>query len=173
LPNTLAGRDAAHGGITWTSAFDGEAYDDGIIPEGVFPTGQTVDIAGGGSANVGGMTYREAYNAGLVEPTHVAQYFYRYGSWSTGPTDYWVFKDTWVALRQVSLNYHFPASVCSTLHIKGLDLGIYGRDLGYLYNSLPYDFNPASNNSNSTASIGEGGFLPMIRSFGATLRLSF
>ncbi|MDR3268403.1 MAG: SusC/RagA family TonB-linked outer membrane protein [Tannerella sp.] len=173
LPNTLAGRDASHGGITWTSAWDGEVYDDGMLPYGVFPIGQTVDLPNGGKADVGGMTYEEAYKAGYVEPTHTPQYFYRYGSWSTGPTDYWVFDNTWVALRQVSFNYRFPASVCSSLHINSLDLGIYGRDLGYLYNSLPYDFNPATNNSNSSASIGESGFLPMIRSFGGTLRVSF
>jgi len=173
LPNTLAGRDADHGGITWTSAWDGETYDDGMIPYGVFAIGQEVDLPNGEKVNVGGMTYEEAYKAGYVEPTHTPQFFYRYGSWSTGPTDYWVFDNTWVALRQVAISYRFPSSICKSMHVKGLDLSVYGRDLGYLYNSLPYDFNPVANNSNSSASIGESGFLPMIRSFGGTLRVSF
>jgi len=173
LPNTLPGRDASHGGIVWTSAWNGVTYDDGMIPYGVFDNGHMIPQPGGGSVNVGGMTFEEAYKAGYVEPTHTPGYFYRHGSWSTGTTDYWVFESTWVALRQVSLSYQFPAATCSALRIKGLNLSIYGRDLGYLYNSLPYDFNPVSINSNSTSSIGESGFLPMIRSFGGTLRVSF
>ncbi len=174
LPNTLEGRDPEHGGITWTSAWTGQTYDDGMLPYGVFPDNfQDVKLPNGAVAPVGGMTYEQAYQAGLVEPTHTPQYFYRYGSWGTGPTDYWVFENTWVSLRQVSLSYNFPASICSALRIKGLNVAIYGRDLCYLYNSLPYDFNPVSLNSNSTAAIGEAGFLPMIRQFGGTLRLSF
>ena len=36
FPNTLKGRDAEHGGITWTSKYDQQTYDDGIIVDGVF-----------------------------------------------------------------------------------------------------------------------------------------
>jgi iron complex outermembrane receptor protein len=173
LPNTLVGRDAAHGGISWTSAWNGVTYDDGMIPYGVFPDGFMMSQPNGPSVNVGGMSFEEAYKAGYVEPTHTPQFFYRHGSWSTGTNDYWVFDNSWIALRQVSLSYNIPASVCSALRIKGLNLSIYGRDLCYLYNSLPYDFNPVSNNSNRTSAIGEAGFLPMIRQFGGTVRLSF
>src|SRR5690606_15494873 len=104
LPNTLPGRDEEFGGITWTSAYDGQTYDDGMIPEGVFAEGQTVTLADGSQASVGGMTYQEAYEAGLVEPTHAPQFFYRYGSSSTGVSDYWIFESTWVSLREVSLS---------------------------------------------------------------------
>jgi hypothetical protein len=43
----------------------------------------------------------------------------------------------------------------------------------YLYNSLPYDFNPASLNSNLTSAVGEEGFLPMIRSIGGSVKVRF
>jgi iron complex outermembrane receptor protein len=173
LPNTLPGRDAEYGGITWTSAYDGQNYDDGMIPEGVFAEGQMVTLPDGTQASVGGMTYQQAYDAGLVEPTHTPQFFYRYGSSSTGVSDYWIFESTWVSLREVSLSYRFPQTFANKLGLNGMNFSLVGRDLLYLYNSLPYNFNPASNNSNNTAFSGEQGFLPMTRTLGATLRFQF
>lgn len=173
FPNTLKGRDAEHGGITWTSAYDGQTYDDGIIVDGVFPVGQTVAQPDGSQANVGGMTFKEAYDAGLVEPTHLPQFGYRYGSSSTGVSDYWVVESSWISLRQVALSYNFNKELYTKLKLNGLSLTVAGRDLFYLYNTLPYNFNPASNNSNNTAFSGENGFLPMTRNIMFSLRASF
>ncbi|HYH57145.1 MAG TPA: hypothetical protein VD772_11060, partial [Anseongella sp.] len=171
LPNTLFGRDEEYGGIAWTSDWDDIAYDDGIIPDGVFPQGQMITRADGTQVDVGGMTYQEAYDQGHVEPTHAPHFYYRYGSSSTGVSDYWIFENSWISLRQVALNYQFPQSICQKLKLNSLSLGVVGRDLLYLYNSLPYNYNPASNNSNNTAFYGEEGFLPMMRSFAFTLRV--
>ncbi len=98
---------------------------------------------------------------------------YRYGSSSTGVADYWVVKSSWISLRQVALTYNFNESVFRKMKLNGLGLSIVGRDLMYLYNTLPYDFNPASNNSNNTAFSGENGFLPMTRIIMFSLRASF
>lgn len=173
LPNTLNGRDEDHGGITWTSKFDNKTYDDGILPDGVFPVGQKVAMPDGTEVDVGGMTYKEAYDQGYVEPTHAPQFYYRYGSSSTGVSDFWVVKSSWVSLRQVSLSYRFPEQLCKRLKLNNLSLSIVGRDLLYIYNSLPYNYNPASNNSNNTAFSGEEGFLPMVRSIAGTIRVGF
>ena len=175
FPNSLPGRDAKNGGIEWTSQYanDGGTYDDGIIPEGVFKPGQMVDKPGGGTADVGGMTYQQAYDQGLVEPSHLPQFYYRYGSSSTGVSDYWVLKNSWISLRQVAVSYRFPSKLYEKLKLNALSLSVVGRDLLYLHNTLPYNFNPASNNSNNTAYSGEEGFLPMMRSFVFTLRASF
>lgn len=171
LPNTLFGRDADHGGITWTSKYDGITYDDGMIIDGVFATGQKVSLPNGSTADVGGMTFKEAYAAGLVEPTHAPQFYYRYASSSTGVSDFWVLKSSWIALRQVMLSYNLPHSLAARMKVNGISISVIGRDLGYIYNSLPYDFNPASLNSNLTSAVGEEGFLPMIRSFGGSVKI--
>lgn len=171
LPNTLFGRDAEHGGITWTSKYDGITYDDGMIIDGVFAKGQKVTLPNGSSADVGGMTFKEAYEAGLVEPTHAPQFYYRYASSSTGVTDFWIRKSSWIALRQLMLTYNLPRDVASKLKVNGISVSLIGRDLGYLYNSLPFDLNPASLNSNLTSAVGEEGFLPMIRSFGGSIKI--
>lgn len=173
FPNTLFGRDAAHGGITFTSKYDGITYDDGIIVKGVFAEGQTITQADGSSINVGGLTFEEAYKKGYVEPTHLPQFGYRYGSSSTGVSDYWVLKSSWISLRQVALSYTFNEKVFKKLRLKGLNASIAGRDLLYLYNTLPYNFNPASNNSNNTAYSGENGFLPMTRNIVFSVRANF
>lgn len=173
FPNTLFGRDAEHGGITWTSKYDGITYDDGIIVKGVFDKGQTITQADGTSVDVGGMTFEDAYKKGFVEPTHLPQFSYRYGSSSTGVSDYWVVKSSWISLRQVALSYTFTEKTYKKLRLKGLNVSLAGRDLLYLYNTLPYNFNPASNNSNNTAYSGENGFLPMTRNLVFTLRANF
>ena len=46
-PNTIFGRDAQSGGITWTSEYDGKTYDDGRIVQGVFQEGQMITQADG------------------------------------------------------------------------------------------------------------------------------
>jgi iron complex outermembrane receptor protein len=173
FPNSIFGRDAASGGITWTSAYDNKTYDDGRIVAGVFAEGQMITQANGAQVDVGGMTFQEAYDQGYVEPTHTPQFFYRYGSSSTGVSDFWVLENTWVALRQVALSYALPSKIYDRLKLNGLSISVVGRDLGYLYQSLPYNFNPASNNSNNTAFSGEDGFLPKMRSIVFTLRASF
>ena len=171
LPNTLFGRDAEHGGITWTSKYDGITYDDGMIIDGVFAKGQKVTLPDGSSGDVGGMTFKEAYAAGLVEPTHAPQFYYRYASSSTGVSDFWIVKSSWIALRQVMLSYNLPKSIALKMKVSGISISLIGRDLGYIYNSLPYDLNPASLNSNLTSAVGEEGFLPMIRSIGGSLKV--
>ncbi|MFT3947738.1 MAG: SusC/RagA family TonB-linked outer membrane protein [Agriterribacter sp.] len=174
FPGSLKGRDADHGGIVWTSAYDNITYDDGILPAGVFPDGQTITQADGSQVNVGGMTFEEAYTAGYVEPTHLPQYMYRYGSWSTAVGDYWVVKNSWISLRQLGLNYSLPKALCSRLRLSNASISLIARDVLYLYNTLPNHFNPASNSSNRTSLNRENGFIPpMTRSMGITFRAGF
>ena len=173
FPNSIQGRDAQAGGIVWKSAYDGITYDDGRIVEGVFAAGQKITQANGTQVDVGGMTFKEAYDKGFVEPTHTPQFFYRYGSSSTGVSDYWILENSWVSLRQVALSYNFPKKTFEKLKLNGLSLSVVGRDLFYIYQTLPYNYNPASNNSNNTAFSGEEGFLPKTRNVTFTLRASF
>jgi iron complex outermembrane recepter protein len=172
-PNTIFGRDAQSGGITWTSAYDDKTYDDGRIVEGVFQPGQMITQPDGSQVDVGGMSFKEAYDAGYVEPTHTPQFFYRYGSSSTGVADFWVLENSWISLRQVALSYNFPKTLTEKLKLNGLSLALIGRDLVYLYQTLPHNYNPASNNSNNTAFSGEEGFLPKTRNINFTLRAAF
>ena len=173
FPNSLKGRDAAHGGIVWKSAFDGETYDDGIIPDGVFGPGIKITQPNGSQVDVSGLSFQEAYDKGYVEPTHLPQFNYRYGSSSTGVADYWVLKNSWISVRQVALTYSFSPKLISKAKLNTCSFTLLCRNLMYLYNTLPYHYNPESNNSNNAAYSGEEGFLPMTRSITGTLRIGF
>ncbi|MFT3932368.1 MAG: SusC/RagA family TonB-linked outer membrane protein [Chitinophagaceae bacterium] len=173
FPNSIAGRDGQSGGIAFTSKYDNINYTDGRIVQGVFAAGQKITQPDGSQVDVSGMTFEEAYKKGYVEPTHTPQFFYRYGSASTGVSDFWVLKNSWVSLRQVALTYNFAKSITDKLRLNGLSLSLIGRDLLYIYQTLPYNYNPASNNSNNTAFSGEEGFLPKTRNINFTLRANF
>ena len=79
-------------------------------------------------------------------------------------------ENSWISLRQVALSYNLPKNFATRLKLNGLSLAVIGRDLLYLYQTLPHNFNPASNNSNNTAFSGEVGFLPKTRNINFTLK---
>lgn len=151
--SSLQYRDEAHGGMTWTSKYlnpnktesgsFGHTYHDGMIPEGVFPKDQAVTGVDGQQHNVGGMTYMEAYQKGILEPMHAASYHNYANSWGTGViNDDWVHELKYIALREITVGYSFPANIASKIGAKKLGLSFSARNLGYLYNSLPNNVNP-------------------------------
>jgi iron complex outermembrane receptor protein len=87
--------------------------------------------------------------------------------------DYWVLKNSWISLRQVAVSYNFSPGILSKLKVNTCSFSVIGRNIMYLYNTLPYNYNPESNNSNNTAYSGEEGFLPMTRTITGTLRIGF
>ena len=138
--------DAEHGGITWTSQYSdtqGREYDDGVIPDGVFAEGTTVPTPDGGTQDVGGMTYQEAYEAGYVEPSHASANTYWNHSWGAGViTDNWFYELSYIALRDIGINYTLPTSFSRSIGFQSLRVGLKARNLMYLYNSSPNDMHP-------------------------------
>ncbi|MEH6407331.1 MAG: SusC/RagA family TonB-linked outer membrane protein [Leeuwenhoekiella sp.] len=178
LDASLRGRDAEHGGVAWTSEFgdtQGQSFNDGIIPEGIFQDGQMITTPNGASVDVGGMTYQEAYDQGYVEPTHASFYNYFTNSWSSGVVnDDWFRELKYIALRNISVGYNFPKSISEKLHAQNFYIGINARNLGYLYNSLPNDINPESfRGTASSDSFRERSFAPYTASYTMTISLDF
>lgn len=180
LAMSLPNRDAGHGGISWVSDgmgdnVYGKTYEDGYIPEGVFPdntlvwTGPSTDRR---QVDVSGLTYQQAYEQGLVEPTHWSGFVYRHTSASTGTPLTGVFEQSWVALREVTLAYSIPRSLLERLFIKDATISVTGRDLGYLYNSMPDNINPVIENNVSSNPLQMGN-MPFIRSMTFDLNLKF
>lgn len=173
LKNTLAGRDAESGGIKFTDA-GGVEHNDGIIPEGVFNNGVSLTpIAGGAPVDVSGMTYQKAYEQGLVRPKRAWDYYYRLGSWGQGIRENAIFTNSWVAVREVTVGYNVPSSVSSKLKLNNLRVNLVGRNLLYIYNSLPAGLNPEGLYNNSSASAADYGGIPFVRSMGFNLQASF
>lgn len=175
--SSLKYRDAGRGGITWTSRFGdsyGQTFNDGVIPDGVFSQGTTVTTPSGGRMDVSGMTFREAYEHGYVEPVHASGWHYLNNGWSTGTVnDGWVHEVKYIALREVSVGYRLPEKAAQRLRARSMGITLSARNLGYLYNSLPNDLHPESVMGTATGEFRERGFIPNTATFMATVSIDF
>jgi len=169
VASTIYGRDAANGGITYTDA-SGRTRDDGMIPEGVFQDGYKI-VHNGQEVNLGGMTYRQAYDQGYVQPLTPYQYYGMIGDWGIGIREASVFDASYVALREVSLGYTLPTSLVQRWKLNSLRVQLVGRNLGYLYNALPDHINPEAVRNNKTSAFSEYGGVPFIRNMGVTIQV--
>lgn len=169
LKNSLFGRDAAHGGISFPDP-NNPSYTrtDGIIPKGVIADGTIVN-----GTDLGGMTYQDAVNAKLLTPIPAYAYYENLYQWSSGIRAQSIFDNSWIAVRQVSLGYNLPSSLVRPLHFNGLRLTVTGRNLFYIWKTARDGINPEGLYNNQAAAFAEGGGLPFIRSYGATLNASF
>ena len=124
--------------------------------------------------DVGGMTYKEAYENGYVEPTHVSFYQARIGDFSTGVvTDNWFNEIKYIALRNVSIGYTFPERIAHKLKLSNLRLSLDAHNLCYLYNSLPNRINPESFSGNTSAgSFFEQNFAPYTATYAFTIKFN-
>ena len=155
LATSLKGADAAHGGITYTSRWDGLTYDDGVIPNGIFTNGTKIPQPDGSVIEVGkditgtvtpnGVTYEEAYKKGAVDPSHASSYMYRSNSWGQGViNDNWFTKLSYIAFRDVSIAWSIPDKWANAIKCQGITLQANAHNLGYLLNTMPNHENPES-----------------------------
>ena len=178
LASTLANRDKEHGGFEWSSAWTGNSYDDGYIPDGVFAAGTTVKMKNSAGAevsnNVGGMTYKDAYKQGLVDPVHGAWWHWKNNSWGGGVIDDAVVQEnSYIGFRQFTISYRIPSNVCKKVGLSAADVSFFGRDLGFVYKSLKDNLNPFSVRSNESGSAHEWQQSPYTRTLGLAFNLSF
>ncbi|MDY6464412.1 MAG: SusC/RagA family TonB-linked outer membrane protein, partial [Bacteroidales bacterium] len=157
LERSLANCDAEHGGVTYTSRWDGLTYDDGVIPEGIFPKGTKIpqpkdangnDVApyvvGDGQWGTG-ETFREVYEAGYVDPCHASSYTFRTNAWAQGTiNDNWFTKLNYIAFRDLSVAWAIPEKWANAIKCQGLTLQANAHNLGYLLNTMPNGENPES-----------------------------
>lgn len=153
-PETLKERDG--GGVAYTTP-DGTSTKWGVVLPGV-------------------------YSDGTVNTTAVHYYYkyMQYGVWSSGPQgNNWIHStgiltDTWYKLRELSVTYAIPYDlVKKTKALQALTVSLVGRDLFYLYSSLPDHINPEGSNGAGNAQGIEFASLPGVRSVGVQIRASF
>ena len=95
-----------------------------------------------------------------------------WGSYS-GIGENYVYDQTNVRLREISLSYTLPSSIMNKTFIRGASVGITGRNLLFFYNAME-NFDPETSYSVSNYSQGLMYYtLPTTRSLGLNLRLSF
>jgi iron complex outermembrane receptor protein len=153
-PETLKERNG--GGLPYTTP-DGTQTNWGVILPGVYPDGTVNNI--------------------------VVHYYYKYmgyGVWSSGPDNQnWihssgVLTDSWVKFRELSVNYMLPDKIVQKTKVfKSATISLVGRDLFYLYSSLPDNINPEGVNGAGNAQGIEFASLPSSRSLSIEVKISF
>lgn len=167
LKSSLPGRTEEYGGLPRTIA-DGRVIHDGMIPEGVFANGITIN-----DVDVSGMSYQEAYDKGLVEPLSAYKYYANLADWGSGIRETGIMKCSWIALREVSVRYSLPSKWTSKIFLQNVNLGLVCRNVGFLYNSLPDNINPEGLRSNYTSEYYEAGGAALTRNYGFSINVSF
>ena len=159
LATSLENADAAHGGITYTSRFDGLTYDDGIIPEGIFRTGTKIPQAQGdpyivtsGPTSPNGETYQELYDKKVIDPSHASSWTYFNNSWGNGViNDKWFRKLNYICFRDLTLSYSLPDKAARWIGAQAVNLQGNIHNLGYIMNSLANNENPEAVRGTRTA----------------------
>lgn len=167
IKSSLEGRDTEYGGLPRTLP-DGRTANDGIIPEGVFKDGIAIN-----GTDVSGMSYQNAYANGIIGPVSAYQYYDSMYSWGNGIRENSIMESSWVALREVSLNWAIPRKWTEQISLQSASVGIMARNLGYLYNSLPDNIHPEGLATIYSSEYLETGGAVYTRNIGFTIKMSF
>ncbi len=158
-PATLKERNG--GGLPYTYP-NGDTDNIGVIMDGV------VDVQDYTANPNGDPIYEE--NKNVVH----AYYKYAGNGWNPNPQPDAVFENSWVKLREVTVSYRLPATLMDKVgFIKNIDLGLTGRDLFYIYDTMPDKINPEGLNGVGDAQYVIAGALPVARSFTFSLKVTF
>ena len=148
-PETLLERDG--GGLPYTDP-DGNTRNVGVILDGVYENGAVND--------------------------KVVHYYYKYlpnaGGWGKYPTRPGIMENNWVKFRELALTYQFgPGLLQKSKIFQKLSISLVGRDLFYIYSSIPDKVNPEGTNGAGNARGLEWASYPGMRSFSIMLNASF
>lgn len=147
-PSTLTERNG--GGLAYTYP-DGTKANHGVILDGVFEDG---------TAN-----------------TDVVHYLWKYAGVANGwsnvhmPRSETVLKNTWGKLRELTLSYSIPSTIVKkTKFLQGLDISLIGRNLFYIFTTLPDNLNPEGVNGIGNGAAFQWSQYPGVREFGFSLK---
>jgi len=148
-PETLIEREG--GGLPYTDP-DGNTSNIGVILEGVHEDG--------------------------TPNTTVVHYYYKYlpnaGGWGKFVSTPGIIENTWVKMRELSLSYTIPQRLLAKTKVfQNLTLSVTGRDLFYIYTTLPDKINPEGIMGSGNAQGFEWASFPGTRSWVFGLSASF
>jgi iron complex outermembrane receptor protein len=127
-----------------------EVFHDGIIIEGVTESGQP---------NTQVMS---------AEVYYIDAYYWNYGFHEEG-----LFDNSYVKFREASIGYTFPKSLIGDKIFQNLTVSLIGRNLFYIYKSIPNIDPESSIGTNRETAAQEYGAYPSTRSYGFSIRAGF
>ena len=148
-PETLREREG--GGLPYMDP-DGNTSNIGVILDGVYEDGTPND--------------------------KVVHYYYKYmpnaGGWGKFLSTPGILENTWVKLREVTLTYSVPQRFLRKLEFfQNLTFSFVGRDLFYIYTTLPDNINPEGIMGSGNAQGFEWSSYPSSRSFSFKISAKF
>ena len=167
---TLYGRDASHGGLARVN-YKGETVYNGIIPDAVFHTsGSTVtSLKTGEDVDLAGMTFQQAVDAGHIQPVLASTWW----GFTRGYANDMVSKQSYMALREITLGYNFPEKWIKHVGLQSARLSFTARNLCYIYNGTNGKSNPDGFITNNALTPFDYGTTPFVRNFSFALNLRF
>jgi iron complex outermembrane receptor protein len=168
------------GGQIWSGDY-ATNMGQGMAPETVWERdghGLPFTFPDGSKANVGvilpGVTPNGKVNTAVVNSWW--KYAGNYQSWDNIPVvrSNSVFTNSWGKLRELALTYRIPAKLVNRTHVfQSLSVSLIGRDLFYLFTTLPDKLNPEGVSGTSNVQGIQFGELPGVRSFGFSVKAGF
>ncbi len=165
---SMFGRDAANGGLTY--------YEDAA--------GNRTLLAAGASAPAGTNVYHDGIVIDGVDETgkqntkilQAPEYYRTTYNWGVNPQNSYedaVHDNNYVKFRELAINYTFPVKLTSKARLQNLSVGLYGRNLFYVYKSVQDTDPEVGVGTNFAWGSMDSGTSAATRSFGANVRLSF
>ena len=148
-PETLKERDG--GGLPYTFP-DGTKSNSGVILDGVYADGKP--------------------NTDVVN--YMWKYAGQYAAWSNVkmPRSNEVFTNSWAKLRELNLTYSIPSKALKfTKVIQGLDVSLIGRNLFYIFTTLPDHLNPEAVNGIGNGQGIQWSEYPQTRDIGFSIKV--
>jgi TonB-linked SusC/RagA family outer membrane protein len=144
--NTVFGRSAEFGGLTWTDN-NGNVRDDGVVFQGVNEnTGQPNDV------KISAQSY---YNA------------------SNGIHERYIYDASYVKLRDVSLSYTFDSKALQKFGLNSLTVAAVGHNLAILFRDKDLNVDPEIALNTGNVQGVEALTRPTTRSFGVNIKFNF
>ena len=172
------------GGQIWSGDY-ATIMGQGLAPETVYERdghGLPYTFPDGTKANVGVILPGVVQGPGgaYIQNTNVVNSWWKYAgnyqSWDNDPIvrSNSIFNDSWGKLRELSITYNLPKDfVQKTKVFQTLSFSLIGRDLFYIFTTLPDKINPESIVGTGNVQGIQFGGLPGVRSYGFSVKAGF
>lgn len=179
LKSSLPGRDEATGGLPYYRKDDGNgSYT--LVPLDSHSSSAPADAYNNSSlyndeliVYHDGMILDGVKADGTPNTTMVSASSYYSNRYATFNSEDGVYDNSYIKLRELALSYRIPSAITQRVGIKNAQIGVFGRNLFYLYKSVPNIDPESSMGTTGVASFLEITPYPSTRSYGFNLRFNF
>ena len=162
LAQTLPGRDAENGGLSYYYPSNNTANPKTLVTGGTAPSGVTVYDDG--------MIFKGVYADGTANNQVISAQEYYKASYNI--SEAYIYSSTFVKLREVKLAYNLNKSFVKKLGLEAASITAVGRNLFFIYKDAP-NIDPETAFNTGNAQGLESLALPTTRNFSLNVNLKF